>query len=90
MRRILKIIFFIVLVIYFLPLLIPIKAIANSFWHPIICSMFMIPYSIYESIQLIKDDKANNTHVFRNRILMVLGVLIVLYLFNLYMSKYYS
>jgi len=89
MRKFLRITSFLFVGAYFIPLLIPIKTIADSSWHKPICFLFMIPYAIYESTQLIKDDKINNTHTFRNRILMVVIALSILYLSTIYMNRVY-
>ena len=62
MRKKLKIIYFIVLLAYFIPLIYRIQDIIDSYWYTPVFLTFMIPYSIYESIQLIKDDKINNTN----------------------------
>ena len=90
MRKFLRITALIVVVAYFLPLLIPIKIIADSFWHKAIGFLLMIPYAIYESIQLIKDDKINNTHTFRNRILMMIIAAVILILSSIYMNIIYQ
>ena len=89
MRKILRIISFVVIAIAFIPQILQIKVITESFWHLTICLLYMIPYAIYESIQLIKDDKINNTHTFRNRILMMIIASIVLILSSIYMNRIY-
>lgn len=90
MRKFLRITALIVVVAYFLPLLISIKIIADNFWHKAIGFLFMIPYAIYELIQLIKDDKINNTHTFRNRILMMIIAAVILILSSIYMNIIYQ
>jgi hypothetical protein len=89
MRKFLRITSFIVVLAYFLPLIIPIKIIAESSWHKTICFLFMIPYAIYESIQLIKDDKINNTHTFRKRLIMMVVAAVILILSSIYMNRAY-
>ena len=74
---------------YFLPLLIPINSIIDSPWYLSIFLLFMVPYGIYESKQLIKDDKINNTHTLRNRLIMMIIALAILYLSSFIMNKIY-
>ena len=89
MRKKLKIIYFIVLIAYFIPLIYRIQDIIDSYWYTPVFLTFMIPYSIYESIQLIKDDKINNTNIFRNRIIMMVVVLIIVFSYSYYLKSNY-
>jgi len=90
MRKKLRIISFIVITVCFLPLIFNLKIITESPWHITVCFLFMIPYAFYESIQLTKDDKINNTHTFRNRILMMIIAAVILILSSIYMNINYQ
>ncbi|MBC7525182.1 MAG: hypothetical protein H7239_12180 [Flavobacterium sp.] len=87
MRKLLQIAFYMLLALYFLPLIIPIKSIADSWWHKPIYFLLMIFNVFYESINLINDDKINKTHRFRNRLLMMIIGLVVFYLSTFIMKK---
>lgn len=88
MRKTLKIIFFIFTIIYLYRWLGSIKIyidyITPTYW------IFTIPYIVYESSHLIKDDKINGTHTFRNRlIIMAVGGLILI-LSSIYLNRIYQ
>ena len=77
------------MVIYFVPLIFRNQNIIDSYWYTPVFLIFMIPYGIYESIQLIKDDKINNTNIFRNRIIMMVIVLLILFFYTYYLNSIY-
>jgi hypothetical protein len=89
MRKKLKIIYFIILIAYFIPPVFRMQNIIDSHWYIPVFLIFMIPYGIYESIQLIKDDKINNTNIFRNRIIMMVIVLLILFFYTYYLNSIY-
>lgn len=87
MRKKLKIIFYIWSIIYFFRWLSPVKINIDDDYVHLIYWIFTLPYLIYESSQLIKDDKVNGTHVFRNRLIMMAVAGIILILSAIYMNK---
>lgn len=68
----------VVLLFYFLPKLLKIKGYTESIWYDIICFIAIIILAFFELKRLIKFDKLNNTHKFKQRILLVTVALIVL------------
>lgn len=68
----------VVLLFYFLPKLLKIKGFTESIWYDIICFIAIIILAFFELKRLIKFDKLNNTHKFKQRILLVIVALIVL------------
>jgi uncharacterized membrane protein len=89
MRRTLSIIFFIVSMLYFFRWLIPFKIPVQERYVDIAYLVILIPYVIYECSNLIKDDKVNRTHRFRNRILMTLGVAVIMFVSVVVLNKVY-
>lgn len=90
MRTYFKLAFFIILIAFFLPQLVSIKHISDNLWYKVICIFLILLYSIYESKQLIKDDKINNTNTFRNRLILIFIVLVIYFLSNVYMNSIYK
>jgi len=90
MRKILKIIFITLSAIFFLKWLIPVKINIEVFYINIFYFIIAVPYVIYESKQLIKDDKINNTHTFRNRMLMILIAAAIMILSITIMNRIYQ
>jgi hypothetical protein len=84
MRKKLKIIFYIVSFLFFYNWIIPSEINIDMFWIKIIYITFLIPYMIYESIQLKKDDKIKASPFFINRLYLAIIYSIVLLLLIIY------
>ncbi len=75
---------------FFLPDFFSIKNHVNIFWYKTVCFLYVIPYSVYELIQIKKNDLINNTNVFYKRILLMLVASIILILSSLILNRIYS
>ena len=80
MRKKLKIIFYILSFLFFFWQLIPVKLNVDVFYIQIAYITFLIPYMVYESIQLTNDDKIKGTPFIINRLILVIicSVLLIL------------
>lgn len=72
-RKKIKIASTILLAIYFLIVLLPIKTNIDELLLAKIVMALLVPGTIYELIQKRKDDKANNTHTLKNMMWMVVA-----------------
>lgn len=86
MRKKLKILFYILSVLFFSWQLIPVKLNIDIFYIQISYFTFLIPYIIYESIQLTNDDKIKGTPFFINRIKLAIICSVLLLLFIILMK----
>ena len=89
MRKTLRIIFFILMFAYLCRWLFPFKINLEEYYITAIVWIYTIPWAIYESSQLIKDDKVNGTHVFRNRLIMMAVAAIIMVLSSIYLNRIY-
>jgi uncharacterized membrane protein len=87
MRKALKIIFFIFTIIYFYRWLGNVKTNTDYDYITVIYWIFTIPWALYESSQLLKDDRANGTHIFRSRVIMMVIGGVILILSTVYLNK---
>ena len=68
----------IIVLLYFLPKLLKIKGFTESIWFDIICFIAIISLAFFELKKLLALDKLNGTNKFKQRLLLVLGALVVL------------
>lgn len=68
-RKFLKILFHLFCSLYILKGLTPIRHHVDNIYIDIAFLAFLIPYLIYEAVQLTKDDKIKGTPFFINRVL---------------------
>jgi hypothetical protein len=81
MRKVLKIIVVLLLLIYYFYIIIFDNS-EYTFYYQIALFIILIPYSVYELIQLRKDDKATGSNKFKNRLaLSIIGLLVMLLLY---------
>lgn len=76
----------IVLLLYFLPKLLKIKGFTENIWYDIICFVAIISLAFFELRRLMKFDKLNNTNKFKQRILLVVAVLILFVVVKIFIS----
>lgn len=86
MRKKLKILFYILSALFFYSWLIPIEFNIKSFYIKIAYISFLIPYMMYEAIQLTNDDKIKGTYFFVNRLYLAI-ICSVLLLLLIILSK---
>ena len=81
MRKILKVVFYILTSLFFLWQLISVKVNFDMFYIQITYVIFLVSYIIYESIQMTNDDKIKGTPFFINRIKLAIICSVLLLLF---------
>ncbi len=72
MRKKLKILFYSLSALFFYSWVIPIEININAFYLKIAYLAYLIPYMIYEAIQLNNDDKNKGSYFFVNRLYLVI------------------
>jgi 4-hydroxybenzoate polyprenyltransferase len=81
MRKFLRIVFYVLLMLFFFRSAILPREYINETYVYIVYFTLMVFYTIYELIQVWKDDKKNNTQTFRYKLyaaLMGFGLLILI------------
>lgn len=84
MKNKIQIYFIVALLFYFSPKLLKIKGFTENIWYDIVCFIAIITLAFFELKRLIKLDKLHNTNKFKQRILLVIGALIVFVIFNIF------
>ena len=86
MRKSLKFVFYILTALFFLWQLIPLKVNFDKFCIQMSYIIFLVFYSIYESIQLTNDDKKKGSPFFINRIKLAIIFSVLLLLLLIFLN----